>query len=156
MFVRVPGVSKILGGNDYQLPFADDMGRPSRVKSRARSELESRELQLEPKPVPLTHVFSIPPFPGVPWPQLSLSCTMGKIPPFLWEIEGFNLVKRKQCFLCAQGGLANHGEGTKNNIIPETRPVWVSSSSGCYELVPRSTGRMIIVQLRSKLMTGWG
>ena len=76
--------------------------------------------------------------PAIPYGASSLQRFLhgGEVPALPMRIKGFNLVKRKQCFLCSQGGLASYREGTKNNIIPETWPVCANSSSGCCSWFP--------------------
>jgi hypothetical protein len=99
------------------------------------TQVESTAPQLEPKSGSLTPVPCSPPFPMVPHP-CTVSCMVVSVPALPMRIKGFNLVKRKQCFLCSQGGLASCREGTKNNIIPETWPVCAKSSSGCCSWFP--------------------
>lgn len=99
------------------------------------TQVESTAPQLEPKSGSLTPVPCSPPFPMVPHP-CTVSCMVVSVPALPMRIKGFNLVKRKQCFLCSQGGLASYREGTKNNIIPETWPVCAKSSSGCCSWFP--------------------
>lgn len=64
----------------------------------------------------------------MPYAQFSIFFIVEKSVPFLWEMKGFKVVKRKQCFLCAQGVLANHREWTKNNIM------WDVASFGWFQL----------------------